>query len=113
MPLFTVLTPLPGTRLFDERLSYETELDYDKFDLFHPVMPTRLEAKLFIDEMAGLYRSAYPRRVAVVGGLALLVQVLRGKLSFTDWKDIVSDWRRLTTPSAYLGRGAGAVGGAA
>ncbi len=102
MPLFTILTPLPGTELFEKKSKEITSRDYDKYDLFHPVLNTRLELEEFLIEFSSLYRAAYPAPVAVVGGLGLFLQVLRGKLSLNDWLEIVGDWRKLTSPAAYL-----------
>ncbi len=102
MPLFTVLTPLPGTKLFEDSLSGMTFFDYDKFDLFHPVVPTKLEVGLFLKEFASLYRTAYPAHVALIGGVAIFLEVIRGKLSLSDWLEIVTDWKRLTNPRFYL-----------
>ncbi len=102
MPLFTILTPLPGTNLFEQKAAEMTSLDYDKFDLFHPVMNTKLQPSRFLEEFSRLYRTAYPTRVAIFGGLGLLLQVFAGKLSLRDWLEIVGDWRKLTTPEAYV-----------
>jgi radical SAM superfamily enzyme YgiQ (UPF0313 family) len=57
---FTVMTPLPGTELFernrDRMLSRRPEL----FDMLHSLLPTRLPAEQFYAELTRLYTSAVP-----------------------------------------------------
>jgi len=57
---FTVLTPLPGTRLYaereDELLSRKPEL----FDMVHALFPTKLPLKEFYAEYARLWTKAVP-----------------------------------------------------
>ncbi|MGI5939704.1 MAG: B12-binding domain-containing radical SAM protein [Thermoleophilia bacterium] len=60
-PLFSVLTPLPGTAMFEEVREHLSTHDYRLFDLVHAVVPTRLDVADFYQEMARLYRAAYPR----------------------------------------------------
>jgi radical SAM superfamily enzyme YgiQ (UPF0313 family) len=59
---FSILTPLPGTRLSEERreeiLSYQPEL----YDFLHSVLPTRLPLKEFYAEFSSMYRDAIPLR---------------------------------------------------
>lgn len=59
-PLFSVLTPLPGTDLFKEVRGDLTTANYEFFDLFHAVLPTRLPLPDFYRELAQLWRSVYP-----------------------------------------------------
>jgi radical SAM superfamily enzyme YgiQ (UPF0313 family) len=56
-PQFSVLTPLPGTEFFREKLSELTTRNYELFDFLHSVLPTRLPARQFYGEMARLYSS--------------------------------------------------------
>jgi len=57
---FTVMTPLPGTALHDERkheiLSHKPEL----YDMLHALLPTRLPLEEFYRELADLYTKAVP-----------------------------------------------------
>ncbi len=57
---FTVLTPLPGTRLYAERetelLSHKPEL----YDMLHSLLPTRLPLQEFYTEYARLWTRAVP-----------------------------------------------------
>ncbi len=62
---FSVLTPLPGTVMYDERqgelLPYRPEL----FDFIHTVLPTRLPLPEFYAEFAQLWQSAIPAHRAI------------------------------------------------
>jgi methyltransferase len=55
LPSFSVLTPLPGTNLFDESRSQIVTDDPDMFDLWHSVLPTRLVPDRFHERLAGLF----------------------------------------------------------
>jgi radical SAM superfamily enzyme YgiQ (UPF0313 family) len=67
---FTVLTPLPGTQLYDQRerelLSRKPEL----FDMLHALLPTKLPLKEFYAEYAKLFTRAVPFYRAVPAILA-------------------------------------------
>jgi radical SAM superfamily enzyme YgiQ (UPF0313 family) len=58
-PAYPVLTPLPGTELFDETRGGLAIRDYDFFDFAHSVLPTRLERKEFYHQLARLYNKSY------------------------------------------------------
>jgi radical SAM superfamily enzyme YgiQ (UPF0313 family) len=53
---FTILTPLPGTRLFQKKKSQLLTRDYSCFDTMHAVLPTRLPREEFYRQFAALYR---------------------------------------------------------
>jgi len=57
---FTVMTPLPGTELYEKRekelLSRKPEL----YDMLHALLPTRLPLPEFYQEMSHLYAGAVP-----------------------------------------------------
>ncbi len=57
---FAVLTPLPGTDLYDEVEDRLLIRDTDFFDFIHTVLPTRLPLEEFCEELMGLYRRAVP-----------------------------------------------------
>ena len=63
-PFFTVLTPFPGTDLFQEKVDELITHNYELFDLAHSVLPTKLPMKNFYECLADLYRRAYsPKRI--------------------------------------------------
>jgi radical SAM superfamily enzyme YgiQ (UPF0313 family) len=53
---FTVLTPLPGTPLYDEQRGRLLTRDYRCYDTLHSVLPTRLPREEFYRHFANLYR---------------------------------------------------------
>jgi len=59
-PQFTVLTPLPGTDLFEQREDELVTRDYRLFDALHAVLPTRLPREAFYRHFASLYRPDNP-----------------------------------------------------
>ncbi len=62
----TVLTPLPGTDLFAEKLHQLTSKNYELFDFFHAVLPTKLPLKQFYREFCKLYR-----RVSLISNIKM------------------------------------------
>lgn len=63
-PAYPVLTPLPGTDLFEEKNSEFLTRNYDYFDFVHSVLPTKLPKKEFYRQLSGIYvRSYSPLRV--------------------------------------------------
>jgi len=57
---FSVLTPLPGTDLYEEVKGDFITRNYDHFDFFHTILPTRLPLQEFFEELAGLYMRSRP-----------------------------------------------------
>ncbi len=55
MPLFTILTPLPGTQLYRAYKDKLLTTDHRLFDLLHAVLPTRLPSREFYREFARSY----------------------------------------------------------
>jgi hopanoid C-3 methylase len=55
MPLFTILTPLPGTQLYRAYADKLLTTDHRLFDLLHAVLPTRLPRDEFYREFARSY----------------------------------------------------------
>ena len=55
---FSVLTPLPGTDLWDAASKTVTTHDWEMYDIIHTVLPTKLPLADFYEEYAGLWRHA-------------------------------------------------------
>jgi radical SAM superfamily enzyme YgiQ (UPF0313 family) len=103
IPLFAVLTPLPGTSLFGRVGSQLTTANYERFDLLHAVMPTRLPLVEFYKELASLYRMAYPRWKLGLGRMYLsLRDMWRRNQAPDDWPGMLAAVRRFGDPQAYL-----------
>ncbi|NIA06666.1 MAG: radical SAM protein [Actinobacteria bacterium] len=75
---FTVLTPLPGTKLYQQCNKELLTEDYKCFDTLHSVLPTRLGREEFYRHFAGLYQQTD------LGPYWDLVR--EGKLSIQDCK---------------------------
>jgi radical SAM superfamily enzyme YgiQ (UPF0313 family) len=64
-PIFTILTPLPGTDFYYEVYDQLLTHNYEYFDFFHSVLPTRLPRAEFYRRFAGLWKHAYSFRNAL------------------------------------------------
>lgn len=77
--MYTVLTPLPGTELYDEVEDQMISKNYDLFDMSHTLLPTKLELHRFYNEYANLYlrstKNSHKEKV-------------HGEYSKTDLKDL-------------------------
>ena len=59
LPMFSILTPLPGTPLYDKMKERITVHDLDFYTLTNAVVPTRLEEKAFYENYASLMKSGH------------------------------------------------------
>jgi len=68
-PIFTMLTPFPGSTLYCDRKADLTCHDLEKYDLFHAILPTRLPEREFYERFIDLYQFSYlsPRNHGRVG----------------------------------------------
>ncbi len=60
VPLFTILTPLPGTQLYRTYKEQLLTTDHRLFDLLHAVLPTRLPRDEFYKNVARAYVETEP-----------------------------------------------------
>ena len=98
-PFFTILTPIPGTAFFREKLKELTTRNYELFDFLHSVLPTKLSLEEFYGNMARLYaKTAF--------GLTELRQRIRsGQISRSSLERAGEILQEVTDPETYL-RGA-------
>ncbi len=75
IPLFTILTPLPGTQLYKAYKDKLLTTDHRLFDLLHAVLPTRLPRDEFYKEFC----RAYPATKASFHDAALNILRRRGR----------------------------------
>ncbi|MEK6775770.1 MAG: radical SAM protein [bacterium] len=61
-PMFSILTPFPGTDFYDEVQEKLVSNRYEFFDLLHALLPTKLRRKEFYRRFSSLYRRSYPLR---------------------------------------------------
>lgn len=59
LPIYTVLTPLPGTVLHQQIAARITNHDLDYYTLTNAVLPTRLDEELFYQRYAALLREGH------------------------------------------------------
>jgi radical SAM superfamily enzyme YgiQ (UPF0313 family) len=95
-PQFSVLTPLPGTEFFREKLGELTTRNYELFDFLHSVLPTRLPAGQFYSEMARLYSST------TMTFSELKQRIRSGHIQTPGLRRIKNLLSELTNPEAYL-----------
>jgi hypothetical protein len=58
-PGFPVLTPLPGTELYQDTRDTFAITNFDFFDFVHSILPTRLDHKDFYRQLTNLYVKSY------------------------------------------------------
>jgi hypothetical protein len=58
-PFYHILTPLPGTPLFEERKEDLLSSDFEEFDLYHTVLPTDMDERLFMRYFCKLWKDSY------------------------------------------------------
>lgn len=100
-PSFTILTPLPGTELYQQYRDQLTTNNYLLFDVCHAVLPTRLPLERFYERFARLYSlTAHHQRLgwsAFKSGLTLYL----GGYGFVFWR-LLRALKEMRDPRAYL-----------
>ncbi|MBA4417543.1 MAG: B12-binding domain-containing radical SAM protein [Syntrophus sp. (in: bacteria)] len=61
LPMLSVLTPLPGTPLYESMKERITNHDLDFYTLTNAVVPTRMDEKVFYENYADLMKSGHAR----------------------------------------------------
>ena len=93
---FTVLTPIPGTGFFTEKVQELLTTNYERFDFLHSVLPTKLPVAEFYENLARLY--AFSKL-----NLADLRRGWReGDITPATLRRLASMLQRLANPQAYL-----------
>ncbi len=104
---FSVLTPLPGTDLWDEVGDDVVTEDWELFDIAHAVLPTRLPIDEFYREYAGLWQHALDVRYEVRGRfktyLGLMAALASGAVTFSALrKGMRFGLSKLSDPESFL-----------
>jgi len=100
-PTFTVLTPLPGTALWETAKWEVTTDDYSHFDVMHLVLPSRLAPERFYERLARLYTLADIRTQLSGKAVWNLIRMgLRGHGPAA--RRVFSAVREMRDPKAYL-----------
>jgi radical SAM superfamily enzyme YgiQ (UPF0313 family) len=101
-PQFTVMTPLPGTDYYRDKFDQLVTHDYDRFDFFHSVLPTKLPVREFYANMARLYANTS------MSLAELRSKIRRGDIPAKSLRRVKGMLAQLTNPEAYL-RGADSI----
>jgi len=102
-PFFTVLTPLPGTILYEEDKEKLITSDYELFDVLHAVVPTRLPLDRFYRELAHLWRRSYSRWKLSLARLYLLWHYHGLNKSPTRYlREVLAEARHLGNARYYM-----------
>jgi radical SAM superfamily enzyme YgiQ (UPF0313 family) len=99
---FTVLTPLPGTQLYQDRYDELLTDDHSCFDTLHAVLPTRLPREKFYQSFAALYRQRDlgPYYELVQAGKMTIEDCRRGKRML----DALANWEGYIEKDPLLGK---------
>lgn len=95
-PIFTIITPLPGTIFFQQKLRELKIRDYEFFDFFHSVLPTKLPVEEFYANMARLYAST------TMGLTELKSRIRQGQIPVSALQRVRDLLKEVTDPKAYL-----------
>ena len=105
---FSVLTPLPGTDLWDDVEKNVTSRDWELYDIVHTVLPTKLPLEDFYDEYSKLWRHALEVRYKMRGKartyLKLGAAMATGKVSLGDVKKGWNMAKVMSRPETFLQR---------
>lgn len=73
---FSIITPLPGTDLWEEVKEDVVTEDWELYDIAHTVFPTRLPLNEFYKEYCGLWAHAMDVRMKIRGRLRTYLEIL-------------------------------------
>ncbi|HZU05039.1 MAG TPA: cobalamin-dependent protein [Chloroflexota bacterium] len=94
-PQFTIHTPLPGTVDWKKYYNQLITTDRRYFDFLHPVLPTRLPIREFIERYVKLYRECHM-------SLRDLMELVRsGRVTLQGMLEFAKKFRHLTDPATY------------
>jgi radical SAM superfamily enzyme YgiQ (UPF0313 family) len=103
---FSVLTPLPGTDLWDTAKERVTTHDWEMYDIVHAVLPTTLSLDDFYEEYSGLWRHALDVRYRYRGKWKTYVQLgaalATGKVSLNNVRRGLGMAKTFSKPETFL-----------
>lgn len=103
---FTVLTPLPGTDLWDTAKHRVTTHDWEMYDIIHSVLPTRLPLEEFYAEYARLWRTSlevrYKERGKAKSYLQLAAALATGKVTWDAVRKGMRMAAHFSRPETFL-----------
>ncbi len=105
---FSVLTPLPGTDLWNEVEGRLTSRDWELFDIVHTVLPTTLPLEDFYDEYTQLWRHAMNVRYRMRGKARTYFQLgaalATGKVSLGEVRRGWNMAKVMSQPQTFIDR---------
>ena len=103
---FSILTPLPGTDLWDHDKKRVTTHHWEMYDIVHAVLPTKLPLDEFYAEYSRLWQHSLDVRYRHRGKLRTYVQlgaaVVTGKIAWKDVSHGLGMARTFTKPQTFL-----------
>ncbi len=103
---FSVLTPLPGTDLWETARHQVTTHDWEMYDIIHTVLPTKLPLRDFYEEYSGLWRHVldvrYRHRGKLRTYLGLGAALATGKVSLGALRKGMNIAKVFSRPETFL-----------
>ncbi len=103
---FSILTPLPGTDLWDSAKKQVTTERWEMYDIVHTVLPTKLPLDEFYAEYSRLWRHTldvrYKNRGKLRTYVALGAAVATGKVSLKNVKRGLGMAKTFSKPETFL-----------
>jgi len=103
---FSILTPLPGTDLWDTASRQVTTHDWEMYDIIHAVLPTTLPLPEFYEEYSRLWRHAlevrYRHRGKARTYIALGAALATGKVSLGSLRKGMNIAKVFSRPETFL-----------
>ena len=103
---FSVLTPLPGTDLWDTAKDNVTTHDWEMYDIVHAVLPTTLSLDDFYKEYSALWRHALDVRYRYRGKWKTYMQLgaalATGKVSLNNVRRGLGMAKTFSNPETFL-----------
>ncbi|HZF13912.1 MAG TPA: radical SAM protein [Thermoanaerobaculia bacterium] len=103
---FSVLTPLPGTDLWETARNQVTTHDWEMFDIIHAVLPTKLPLADFYEEYSRLWRHVLEVRYRLRGKtrtyFAMGAALATGKVSLGALKKGMNIAKVFSKPETFL-----------
>jgi len=103
---FSILTPLPGTDLWDEASRRVTTDDWEMYDIVHAVLPTKLPLDEFYAEYSALWRHILDLRYRIRGKARTYLQmgaaVATGRVSISSLRKGMNIAKVFSRPETFL-----------
>jgi radical SAM superfamily enzyme YgiQ (UPF0313 family) len=103
---FSILTPLPGTDLWDSDKHRLTTQNWEMFDIVHAILPTTLPLEEFYEEYSDLWRHTLDVRYRLRGRLRTYLQLgaalATGKVTLSAVKNGMNLAKVFSRPETFL-----------